>query len=500
MATPSYFDEGQQYSDDDILAVIAQRESGGNDNAWDLVNDYGMRGPWQFSPATYEEVAKNNGLDGSDWSPENQLAVARAHIHDLRSRLGTIGAVQAWLGGEGNVGNDSFTDSYGTSIGSYTQDVLNNLQNFTGQNPGSIYGKNSGPYQTNILEGYKRAGGQLNNPNEPLPMDFINRMMSEPTVNASQRVEMEFLRNQGPQLAATAMGAWERNKDWFNQFNKMTADSAREGAAIENKNRQKTMAAQFADQIAKSNNTANIAILAKLGAALTGVQFDPNNKNLADAGQLFLKQVDVNNNATKANIAQANKERELALEELKTKAYLDKMSGAGSYSKGGAGGGTAGASGGGGSPLGYVVEDEDSIKNNVDKLINSPQFKQYQNIIWDPQSTPAARDLATKGALKLIADYGVSMEQVGKKDTANELFDNIAGSIITQAQEMSHPAGTNPADQAAQNNINQGLLNDFMQTVVTHSADGTPITLADMQNSMNATENMVSSGQLINRW
>ena len=69
-----------------------------------------MRGPWQFSPDTYASVAEQHGLDGSDWSPENQIAVARAHVHDLRSKYGVEGTIQAWLGGEGNVGNEDFTD------------------------------------------------------------------------------------------------------------------------------------------------------------------------------------------------------------------------------------------------------------------------------------------------------------------------------------------------------------------------------------------------------
>lgn len=502
MATPAYFAEGQQYSDDDILAAIAQKESGGSDDPWNVTNQYGMRGPWQFSPDTYAEVAKQNGLDGSDWSPENQTAVARAHIHDLRSKYGDIGAIQAWLGGEGNVGNGDFTDGNGVSINQYTQDVLNNLQNFTGQDPSSIYGKNSGPYQTNLLEGYRRAGGILNNPNEPFPSDFVQRMMAQPTVNASQRVMNDFLQNQAPEITARAMGAYNRNKDFFNAVNKMSADAAREGAGIENKNMQKTMAAQFADQIAQSNSSANIALLAKLGAALTGVQFDPNSKQLADAGQLYLKQIDINNQATKANIDQANKDREYALEAMKTKAYLDRMNNAGSYSKGGAGGGSAGSSGGsgGGSPIAYVIEDEDAIKNNVDKLINSPQFKQYQDIIWKSDSSPEARDLATKGALKLIADYGMSMEQAGKRASANKLFNDIASSVISQAQEMSHPAGTNPADQEAQNDTNQGLLNAYMNTVVGTSANGQPLTLADVQNSMNSTDVMAATGQFINKF
>ena len=92
------------------------------------------------------------------------------------------------------------------------------------------------------------------------------------------------------------------------------------------------------------------------------------------------------------------------------------------------------------------------------------------------------------------------MEQIGKRGTANELLDNVAASIITQSEEMSHPAGTNPTDQEAQNNVNQGLLNTFMNTVVGTTADGKAITLGDVQNSMNATENMVSQGQIVNRF
>ena len=493
MATPAYFDEGQQYSDDDILAAIAQRESGGRADAWDLTNQYGMRGPWQFSPDTYASVAEQNGLDGSDWSPENQIAVARAHIHDLRSKYGVEGAIQAWLGGEGNVGNEDFTDGNGTSIREYTSDVMNNLMNMLGTKPDSI-SNNGSPYQTNLIGAFLKAGGKFDDPNEPLPMDFINRMMNQPTINPERRILNDYLDRQAPEITAAAMGAHNRNQNFFNLINKMSADAVRTGAGIDNKNMQKTMAAQFADQIARSNSTANIAILAKLGAALTGVQFDPNSKKLADLGAMVEKQMVLNNNAYKAMQDQANKDREFELQNKK----LEMLKNAGgSYSKGK--GGTASA-GNIGSPLGYVVEDEDSIKNNVDKLVNSPEFKQAQNIIWNPSSTTEARNLATQTALKKIADYGMMMEQIGKRSTANELLDNVAASIITQSEEMSHPAGTNPADQEAQNNVNQGLLNTFMNTVVGTTADGKAVTLGDVQNSMNATENMVSQGQIVNRF
>lgn len=496
MAATDFFNEGQQYSDDDVLAAIAQKESGGQENAWDLTNQYGMRGPWQFSPDTYAAVAEQNGLDGSDWSPENQTAIARAHIHDLRSKYGTVGAIQAWLGGEGNVGNEDFADGNETTIRQYTSDVMNNLMNMLGTKPDSI-SNNGSPYQTNLIGAFLKAGGKFNDYNEKLPMDFINKMMNQPTINPDQRVFNDYLQRQAPEITAAAMGAHNRNQNFFNLINKMSADAVRTGAGIDNKNMQKTMAAQFADQIAKSNNTANISILAKLGAALTGVQFDPNSKKLADIGAMVGKQMTLNNSAYKAMQDQANKDREFELQNRK----LEMLKNAGgSYSKGKGGTASAGGATIGGNPLGYVVEDEDSIKNNVDKLVNSPEFKRAQNIIWDPSSTTEARNLATQSALKKIADYGMMMEQTGRRGTANELIDNIAASIISQSEEMSHPAGTNPADQDAQNNVNQGLLDTFTNTIVGTTADGKPVTLGDVQNSMNATENMVSQGQIVNRF
>ena len=489
MAATDFFNEGQQYNViDSVLQAIAQRESGGEKDPYNVIADSGARGKYQFMPSTFEEAAEQHGLDGTDWSPSNQEAVAHAYMGDLIDKHGIKGAVQAWLGGEGNIGNGDFTDGNGTSIDQYTSDVMGML----GATPNSI-SNNGSPYQTNLIGAFLKAGGRFDDHNEPLPMDFINKMVNQPTINPERRVLNNYLDRQAPEITAAAMGAHNRNQNFFNLINKMSADATRTGAGIDNKNMQKTMAAQFADQIAQSNSTANIAILAKLGAALTGVQFDPNSKKLADIGAMVGKQMTLNNSAYKAMQDQANKDRELELQKARLAAIIN----GGSYSKGKGGTASAGSSG---SPIGYVVEDEDSIKNNVDKLVNSPEFKQAQNIIWNPSSTAEARNLATQAALKKIADYGMVMEQTGRRGTANELFDNVAASIISQSQEMSHPAGTNPADQEAQNNVNQGLLNTFMNTVVGTTADGKAVTLGDVQNSTNATENMVSQGQIVNRF
>ena len=491
MATPAYFDEGQQYSDDDILAAIAQRESGGRADAWDLTNQYGMRGPWQFSPDTYASVAEQNGLDGSDWSPENQIAVARAHIHDLRSKYGVEGAIQAWLGGEGNVGNEDFTDGNGTSIREYTSDVMGNLMNMLGTNPNSI-SNNGSPYQTNLIGAYLKAGGKFDDPNEPLPMDFINKMMNQPTINPDQRVFNDYLQRQAPEITAAAMGAHNRNQNFFNLINKMSADAVRTGAGIDNKNMQKTMAAQFADQIAKSNSTANIAILAKLGAALTGVQFDPNSKKLADLGAMVGKQMVLNNNAYKAMQDQANKDREFELQNKK----LEMLKNAGgSYSKGkGNSAGTAASQ-----PVGYILETDENIKNDRDKFLQDPYVRDNIATIQNSDSTPEQRNVALRNITQVGQNYLNNLFQRGAKGSYMEIANNVLPDLFLQNEEMSHPAGTNPADQEAQRQtVYNELGNGLWDVVIGYDNNGNPITNRSRYNALKNATAQVASGTLIN--
>lgn len=491
MATPAYFDEGQQYSDDDILAAIAQRESGGRADAWDLTNQYGMRGPWQFSPDTYASVAEQNGLDGSDWSPENQIAVARAHVHDLRSKYGVEGTIQAWLGGEGNVGNEDFTDGNGVSIREYTSDVMNNLMHMLGTNPNSI--SNSGsPYQTNLIGAYLKAGGKFDDPNEPLPMDFINRMVNQPTINPDRRILNDYLDRQAPEITAAAMGAHNRNQNFFNLINKMSADATRTGAGIDNKNMQKTMAAQFADQIAQSNSTANIAILAKLGAALTGVQFDPNSKKLADLGAMVGKQMVLNNNAYKAMQDQANKDREFELQNRKLE--LLKNAG-GSYSKGK--GNSAGAAAS--QPVGYILETDENIKNDRDKFLQDPYVRDNIATIQNGDSTPEQRNVALRNITQVGQNYLNSLYQRGAKGSYMEIANNVLPDLFLQNEEMSHPAGTNPADQEAQRQtVYNELGNGLWDVVIGYDNNGNPITNRSRYNALKNATAQVGSGTLIN--
>lgn len=491
MATPAYFDEGQQYSDDDILAAIAQRESGGRADAWDLTNQYGMRGPWQFSPDTYASVAEQNGLDGSDWSPENQIAVARAHVHDLRSKYGVEGTIQAWLGGEGNVGNEDFTDGNGVSIREYTSDVMNNLMHMLGTNKNSI-SNNGSPYQTNLIGAYLKAGGKFDDPNEPLPMDFINRMVNQPTINPERRILNDYLDRQAPEITAAAMGAHNRNQNFFNLINKMSADATRTGAGIDNKNMQKTMAAQFADQIAQSNSTANIAILAKLGAALTGVQFDPNSKKLADLGAMVGKQMVLNNSAYKAMQDQANKDREFEL--AKAKLAIIQNNG-GSYSKGkGSSAGTAASQ-----PVGYILETEENIKNDRDKFLQDPYVRDNIATIQNGDSTPEQRNVALRNITQVGQNYLNNLYQRGAKGSYMEIANNVLPDLFLQNEEMSHPAGTNPADQEAQRQtVYNELGNGLWDVVIGYDNNGNPITNRSRYNALKNATAQVASGTLIN--
>ena len=494
MAAIDFFDEGQQYSDDDVLAAIAQKESGGQENAWDLTNQYGMRGPWQFSPDTYADVAKQHGLDGSDWSPENQTAIAHAHIHDLRSKYGLEGAIQAWLGGEGNIGNEDFADGNGTTVGQYTTDVMGML----GAKPNSISNDGS-PYQTNMIGAFLKAGGKFDDYNEKLPMDFINNMTHQPTINPDQRVLNDYLQRQAPEITAAAMGAHNRNQNFFNLINKMSADAVRTGAGIDNKNMQKTMAAQFADQIANSNSTANIAILAKLGAALTGVQFDPHSKKLADIGAMVGQQMQLNNRAYKAAQDQANKDREYGLKQQQLAIDAEKLAllqgNAASYSKGkGKSAGTAG-----GQPVAYVLETDDNISNDRDRLLQDPYVRDNVATIQSSGSTPEQRNVALRNITQVGQNYLNSLYQRGAKGSYMEIANNVLPDLFLQAEEMSHPAGTNPADQEAQRQtVYNELGNGLWDVVIGYDADGNPITNRSRYNALNNATAQVASGTLVN--
>lgn len=491
MATPAYFDEGQQYNVIDlVLQAIAQRESGGEEDPYNVIADSGARGKYQFMPSTFEEAAEQHGLDGTDWSPSNQEAVAHAYMGDLIGKYGVKGAVQAWLGGEGNVGNGDFTDGNGTSINQYTSDVMGNVMNMLGTNPNSI-SNNGSPYQTNLIGAFLKAGGKFDDPNEPLPMDFINRMVNQPTINPERRILNDYLDRQAPEITAAAMGAHNRNQNFFNLINKMSADAVRTGAGIDNKNMQKTMAAQFADQIAQSNSTANIAILAKLGAALTGVQFDPNSKKLADIGAMVGKQMTLNNNAYKAMQDQANKDREFELQ----KARLAPIINGGSYSKGkGNSAGTAASQ-----PVGYILETDENIKNDRDKFLQDPYVRDNIATIQNGDSTPEQRNVALRNITQVGQNYLNNLYQRGAKGSYMEIANNVLPDLFLQNEEMSHPAGTNPADKEAQlQTVYNELGNGLWDVVIGYDNNGNPITNRSRYNALNNATAQVASGTLIN--
>lgn len=501
MGTPAYFDEGQQYNlnpmTEAFLAGIANAESGGEADPYNATSpDGGARGKYMFTPATYAGVAKQFGGNGEDWSPENQEYLGHKYASYLLDKYGPQGAAQAWLGGEGSVGNNNASDGYITT-GDYANKVLGTMNDFLNGGSTSVNGQ-GGPYQTNIIEAYRRAGGRINDPNEPFPSDFVQRMMAQPTVNESQRVMNDFLQNQSPEITARAMGAYNRNKDFFNMVNKMSAAAAKEGAGIENKNMQKTMAAQFADQIAQSNNSANIALLAKLGAALTGVQFDPSSKYLADAGQLALKQIELNNQAAKANQDQANWERTFqANQEYRNALLANKTNG--SYSKGGSGTDSTTGSSGNGGEFGYVVQDQDSIDSAANKLFDDPTMKQYLNVLQSGGSTSDARSMATNGAVKMIMDYAMAAAQRGERGTFMELIDNRLPSILSQNEEMSHPTGTNPADQKAAQQTVMNQMSALMNQPIGVSANGQPYTLGGVYDTLKNAKKQVASGTQVNK-
>lgn len=106
-----------------FLGAIKGRESGGNYD-WNNTSKAGARGAYQFIPSTWLSNVREMGGDPRDVSPAHQDAVAAHSASQLFNRYGDWGKVaQAWLGGPGSVGTGA-RDAYGTSVGSYANDVL----------------------------------------------------------------------------------------------------------------------------------------------------------------------------------------------------------------------------------------------------------------------------------------------------------------------------------------------------------------------------------------
>lgn len=494
------FAEGNQYnlSDSDrFLAAIAQRESGGEgDNRWDVVNpESGARGAWQIIPSTYEQWAGEAGVDPNDWSPESQYKVAKTMADYYISKYGLRGAAQAWLGGEGSVGNENLSDG-NTTTGDYSNDVMN----FMGA-PGLAMPSTKG-YTTNLAQVYQNAGGRFNDPNEKLDSAFISDMLSQPTVNASQRVLNDYLGHQSNMLTATAMGAYDRNKSFFDEINKLSAASAKEGADIENKNRQKTMAAQFAEQIANSNNSNNISMYAALGQALTGINFPASKKDLADAGQFAIEQAKFDIAANKQRQADALAIAKYQLEKQKTDAYIGAQN---AKASGGLLGSTSSNSGKV-SPTGYgyVLEDEDGIKNNLDGLIGNPQWIRYNQILGNPGESTESKKTALEDALKVSMPYLKSLQQQGLRDSAEGLINGPIYSLAENYVKATQPSGTDPKDIEAQNQAIQDIIYQALNTPDGGYADTSgnyvASTPASRQALLKSTNQQVAKGQQVNRF
>ena len=497
------FNEGSQYDlTDKMLAAIAQRESGGvpDNERWDFENSIGAHGPWQIMPDTYSDWSSAAGVSPNDYSPAAQTAVARAMMSHYIDKYGLRGAAQAWLGGEGSVGNDDASDGY-TTTGQYADDVLGYLGSPDLRMP------SSNGYSANILQTYKTAGGKFNNPNEPFDSNFIKRVTSQPTVNASERVFRDYLSNASPELTATAMGVYNRNKDFFNEFNKLSAASAKEGADIENKNRQKTVAAQFADQIANSNSNSNIAMYSALGKALTGVNFPGSNPALADMGQMAIQQINADINANKQRQADAFKQQQLDLDKAKldsTNAYNQFRMGL--LAQGASSSGGAGGAGGNATPneYGYVLENEDDINSKLEDIIGSPQHVRNSNIILDPNASADMKKMALDNDIQTLIPYIKTMQQAGLRETASGIINGPLFSSISNYVEQTQPAGNDPKDKELQEQAKQDILKQLLNTpdggYTDTSGNYVASTPASRQRLLEATTNQVANGQLVNRF
>lgn len=128
---------------DAFLQAVTGNESGGD---YDVVNRIGARGRYQFIQSTYNEWAD----DPDDWSPEAQDRAARKMATYLINNYGFRGAFEAWMGGEGGIGHEDWSDG-NTTIGEYADEGMRQLEEIlanNGENPIDILG--SAPVDSNF--------------------------------------------------------------------------------------------------------------------------------------------------------------------------------------------------------------------------------------------------------------------------------------------------------------------------------------------------------------
>lgn len=110
---------------DAFLAAISGNESGGNYEAYNAST--GARGKYQFIQSTYDMYAD----DPSDWSPEMQEQAAHKMAAEYISKYGYRNAAIAWLGGEGAIGHEDWSDGNMTT-GEYADKAMATMQAYLG--------------------------------------------------------------------------------------------------------------------------------------------------------------------------------------------------------------------------------------------------------------------------------------------------------------------------------------------------------------------------------
>ena len=167
----------------------------------------------------------------------------------------------------------------------------------------------------------------------------------------------------------------------------------------------------------------------------------------------------------------------------------------GSYSKGkGSSAGTAASQ-----PVGYILETDENIKNDRDKFLQDPYVRDNIATIQNSDSTPEQRNVALRNITQVGQNYLNNLFHRGAKGSYMEIANNVLPDLFLQNEEMSHPAGTNPADQEAQRQtVYNELGNGLWDVVIGYDNNGNPITNRSRYNALKNATAQVASGTLIN--
>lgn len=325
-----------------FLNAIGDKESGGDYNAYN--GDGNARGKYQFQPATYESAAQAAGLDGSDWSPENQENVAFHYANDvLDQNNGDVRrAASVWYSGDPNLADDESSQGEYPTIKAYADDIAKRIADGGTGFDFTAKDAKGNPFFS------MRANVRTSDTKEPLDQASIASILGKSGPSKADDQYQRFL--YGPHYDQEALrygsDVGKRMKPFLDSL--QATYNAKKDSDIDAANAviKKQQIMGMLGLIRNSNNVDNRRAYADLAKNLLGASLNDGADQFVTGGQLLDSQIKMNNDERNFNEKKREFDSTMAMKQKELELAQQKAANASS------GGGGGGSRSGGGSGIG----------------------------------------------------------------------------------------------------------------------------------------------------